>query len=130
MERSERRRRVTDPENERILTALANTPERECLTCGHPQLRPAGHADWCAPHNEREAARSRRPKAHALDQGDLDDLDYADAVRSPSLASLPALVIPGAGNDGGDGPHDFTTEVGPSNKTPAVSAAGVQNTAV
>ena len=83
----------------------------ECLTCGHPGLRPHGHADWCARVEamtpaERSEATIRMAAAQGIRH--VSNSPYMTARIDALLASAspPAPAVPpppGAGGNGAAG---------------------------
>ncbi len=110
----------------------------ECLTCGYPNLRPAGHASFCAPHNEREAAHIRcgtcglESNVAGLGSHYRANPDHRlPAVAVASGSDGPATVVePGASGAAGSSSGKSGTPAASTHaKTPRVAARGVQNTA-
>lgn len=57
----------------------------ECITCGHPALRPEGHASFCEPWNARNTAPTLTlvPTSAAPDSGSpADTVESGAAVTS------------------------------------------------
>lgn len=54
----------------------------ECLTCGFPNLRSEGHADWCEPWEHMDPAEKMQAVLEMAAEKGLRYIDAGDTVRS------------------------------------------------